>query len=156
MGDPESLEIVVELLSADAVHIKAGALASISALGIEEQRVRVDLDFDKATLGEAARRLGHDYRVFVQITVAEVSDVILVPLGALFRNENRWSTYVVANGRAKLRTLEIGNRDQLRPRSCAASPSRSASTCIQATASLMASALPSAWCQNVIGSNIDA
>jgi HlyD family secretion protein len=75
--------------------------------------VRVVLDFDKATLGEAARRLGHDYRVFVQISVVEVSDAILVPLGALFRNENRWSTYVAANGRAELRALEIGNRDQL-------------------------------------------
>ncbi len=137
VGDPASLEIIVDLLSADAVRIKAGARASVSAwggsdelvarvtriepagftkvsaLGIEEQRVRVVLDFDKSTLSEAARRLGHDYRVFVQITVAEIADAILVPLGALFRNENRWSAYIAVNGRAELRTLEIANRDQL-------------------------------------------
>ncbi len=137
IGDPSNLEIVVELLSADAVRVKEGAQATItawggrdlaakvkrvepagftkvSALGIEEQRVRVLLDLHGAPSEDAIKRLGHGYRVYVRITVNELSDALLVPLAALFRHKESWSVYVDKDGIAQLRRIEIGFRDALR------------------------------------------
>ena len=134
IGDPEKLELVVELLSADAVRVPIGARAivtswgggdlnatvsriepagftKISALGIEEQRVRVILDFDQAIMGEAIQGLGHDYRVFVRIVVQDLTDVLVVPLGALFRLQDVWTVYVIENGTAVLRSVELGHRN---------------------------------------------
>lgn len=134
IGDPEMLEVTVELLSADAVRVPIGArvlitawgggelsgkvtrvepagFTKVSALGIEEQRVRAIIDFDQLAMSEAARRLGHDFRVFVRIVVEDQKDVLVVPLGALFRKKDAWAAYVVEDGRAVLRTLELGNRN---------------------------------------------
>ncbi len=132
IGDPADLEIVVELLSTDAVRIRPGAEARIerwggdetlpavvrrieptgftkvSALGIEEQRVRVLLDF--AVPADAWTHLGHAFRVFAHIVVQRRDDVPLLPMGALFRTGDRWTVYTVEDGRARLRTLEIGAR----------------------------------------------
>lgn len=106
LGDPLDLEIVADLLSADAVQIKRGApvridgwggssiqgrvvrvdpagFLKVSALGIEEQRVRTTIDF--ASPPEAWSRLGHDYRVIVHVTVWSAHDVLSVPVAALFR-----------------------------------------------------------------------
>lgn len=134
IGDPLNLEVVVELLSTDAVRVKPGASATItawggpdlpakvtriepagftkvSALGIEEQRVRVLLDI--ASGSDAARRapLGHGYSTFVRITIHEVADALLVPLGALFRHKDAWAVYVDDDGNAKLKLIEIGYRN---------------------------------------------
>lgn len=133
IADPGRLEVVAELLSADAVRIAVGmparidgwggteALAAsvrriepagftrVSALGIEEQRVRVLLDFE----GEVEERagLGHGYRVMAHIAVETISDAVLVPLGALFRRGADWSVFVVdGQGRAEERVVEIGER----------------------------------------------
>lgn len=134
IGDPEQLELVVELLSADAVRVPIGARAivsswgggnlpakvsriepagftKISALGIEEQRVRVILDFDQAGIGEALQRLGHDYRVFARIIIEDLQDVLVVPLGALFRLNDTWMVYVVEDGTAMLRSIKLGHRN---------------------------------------------
>jgi HlyD family secretion protein len=133
VGDPRDLEIVVELLSTDAVRIREGAAAwiedwgeptplaamvrrieprgftEVSALGIEEQRVRVILELvaDRA----AWTRLGHGFRVFVRILVERIEDAPLLPLGALFRTGDAWTVYVADSGRARLREVEIGARD---------------------------------------------
>ncbi len=132
IGNPSSLEIVVELLSADAVKVKPGARASIeewggrklearvrriepsgftkvSALGIEEQRVNTILDLE----GNSSdwERLGHDYRVFVRIDVYEAANALTVPLGALFRRGNQWCVFVVKDDRAVVRAIEIGQRN---------------------------------------------
>jgi HlyD family secretion protein len=132
VGNPENLELIVELLSADAVKVRPGAAASIegwggdplaakvervepagftkvSALGIEEQRVRVVLSL--AVSPDQHSRLGHDYRVFVRITVHEAADALLVPLGALFRHREAWAVFVFEGGRARLRTIEVGHRN---------------------------------------------
>lgn len=134
IGDPANLEIVVELLSADAVRVKEGAPAvitawggpdlaarvtrveptgftKVSALGIEEQRVRVLLDLQEPQAGDAAKRLGHGYRVYVRITIKDIDDALRVPLGALFRHKDAWAVYVDDNGTAVLRQIEIGSRD---------------------------------------------
>ncbi|MFW5680449.1 MAG: efflux RND transporter periplasmic adaptor subunit [Pseudomonadota bacterium] len=132
-GDPRDLEIVVELLSTDAVRIREGAEARIedwgearplaavvrrieprgftevSALGIEEQRVRVILDLVDEPA--AWTHLGHGFRVFARILVERIEDAPLLPLGALFRTGDAWTVYVADQGRARLREVEIGARD---------------------------------------------
>jgi HlyD family secretion protein len=132
IGDPAQLEIVSDLLSTDAVRVKAGARAmieqwggsttlearvrriepsgftKISALGVEEQRVNVILDFvDPA---EAWTALGDGYRVEVRIVIWEAADVLKVPTGALFRQGERWAVYAIEEDRARLTIVELGQQ----------------------------------------------
>jgi HlyD family secretion protein len=133
IGDPRQLEVVADLLSSDAVRIEEGAAARIdgwggpkplaakvrtvepagftkvSSLGIEEQRVRVILDFEGAP--DERPRLGHGYRVMTHVAVARIEDTLLVPLAALFRRGDTWSVFVVdADGLADERVVTIGER----------------------------------------------
>ena len=132
IGDPTQLEIVSDLLSTDAVRVKRGARAivdqwggertldarvrrvepagftKVSALGVEEQRVNVILDFVDAAHAIAA--LGDAYRVEVRIVIWESADVLKVPTSALFRQGDEWAAYVVSDGRAVARTLKLGQR----------------------------------------------
>jgi HlyD family secretion protein len=129
VGDPHALEIVVDVLSNDAVRVRAGmrmlltgwggteaveavvrlvepaAFRKISALGVEEQRVNVVADFKSVPPG-----IGDAYRVDARIIVAEKADVLRVPVGALFRREGKWTVFLVENGRAVARTVELGLR----------------------------------------------
>lgn len=132
IGDPAALEIVVELLSSDAVRVRPGnrvridhwggdreldgvvhrvepfGFTKVSALGIEEQRVAVVIDLlDPHEYWEA---LGHGYRIEAAIVVWESEDTLKVPLSALFRDGDRWAVFAVENGRAVHRTVEIGRR----------------------------------------------
>lgn len=130
IGDPSSLEIVIDVLSRDAERIEPGmpvyidtaaarpvrgtvklvepsAFTRVSALGVEEQRVNVIACFD------AAPTLGDAFRVDARIIVWRGEDVLRVPASALFRDRGRWAVYVVAGGRARLRSVEIGNRGRL-------------------------------------------
>jgi HlyD family secretion protein len=133
IGDPADLEVVVDLLSRDAVRVEAGAtgwidswggpsllkarvvrvdptaFTKVSALGIEEQRVETILEFSDPP--EKWQRLGHEFRVIVRISVWRRDDVVQVPLGALFRQGAEWAVYVVEKDRAVLRTLRIGERN---------------------------------------------
>lgn len=132
IGDPAKLEILVELLSADAVKVRAGAKATIeswggppvaaevvrvepagftkiSALGIEEQRVRTILELRGSA--DALARLGHDYRVLVRITVYEAREVLRVPISALFRRGDEWAVFTVDGGRARVAPIGIGQRN---------------------------------------------
>jgi HlyD family secretion protein len=132
IGDPRDLEIVAELLSADAVQIKPGAFVlvegwggpalagrvtrvdpagfmKVSALGIEEQRVRTVIDLTDPP--EAWSALGHDFRVVVRITVWSSDAALAIPVGALFRQSEKWAVFVVEDGRAKVRVVEIGRRN---------------------------------------------
>jgi HlyD family secretion protein len=133
VGDPGNLEVVVEMLSSDAVRVAPGAFAriegwgrpepltatvrrvepagftKISALGIEEQRVRVILDI--GTPRSARAELGHGYRVIAHVTVEQVRDATLAPISALFRHGDAWAVYVVdGDDRATRRIVEIGAR----------------------------------------------
>jgi HlyD family secretion protein len=131
IGDTSDMEIVVELLSTDAVKVQPGAsvavsgwggqhvlparvrriepggFTKVSALGIDEQRVRAILDFEAVD----TTVLGHDYRVYAEITTWRADDVLRVPLSALFRQGKDWAVYVANNGRALRRTVEIGHRN---------------------------------------------
>jgi HlyD family secretion protein len=133
IGDTQDLEIAVDLVSRDAVRVVQGAAArlenwggegalqarvarieplgftKISALGIEEQRVRVILDLTESR--ERYGRLGHGFRVIARVSVWRAEDIVRIPLGALFRQGENWATYVVTEGRATLRLLGIGERN---------------------------------------------
>jgi HlyD family secretion protein len=132
VGDPSDLEIEVDVLSRDAVRIVPGAGASlehwggerplearvrlvepagftkISALGVEEQRVFVLLDLVKP----APTTLGHGYRVEARIVTSETADTLQIPVGALLRDQGRWAVFVVENGKANLRAIELGRRNE--------------------------------------------
>ncbi len=132
LGDPQQMEIVTDLLSTDAVRVRAGARATIehwggetalpavvrrvepggftkvSALGVEEQRVNVVLDL--VDDGESDPVLGDAYRVEARIVLWEGTDVLKVPTSALFRAQTRWAVYVVDKGLARLTTIEIGHQ----------------------------------------------
>jgi HlyD family secretion protein len=132
IGDPSQLEIVSDLLSTDAVSVKAGARAlidqwgggrtlearvrrvepsgftKVSALGVEEQRVNVILDFvDPAGAWQA---LGDAYRVEVRIVVWEGAAVLKVPTSALFRVGDAWAVYLIEGDRVRQTTIEIGHQ----------------------------------------------
>lgn len=134
IGDPTDLEIVVDLLSRDAVRVKPGDAARIdgwggpttlaarvrrvepagrtkvSALGIEEQRVKAVLDFTEPPATRLS--LGHDFRVVARIVVSRVDDALQVPIGALFRDGEEWAVFVSVDGRARLRHVRLGERSQ--------------------------------------------
>lgn len=132
IGDPGRLEVVVDLLSREAVQVHPGDRAlitrsgnpqpiegqvwrvepfgqrQISALGVEEQRVNVIIRFaDPARL--AAAGLGHGFQVDATIERWRDDKALRVPVGALFRGSNgQWQVFVIEQGRARLRTVAIG------------------------------------------------
>jgi HlyD family secretion protein len=130
VGNLADIEIVVDLLSADAVQVSEGAAVSIedwgggrtlaglvrrvepygftkvSALGIEEQRVNVIIDFNDPP--ERRESLAHGFRVMARIAVWQSEDVLKAPMGALFRDRDRWAVFVMADGLAHLRHVEVG------------------------------------------------
>jgi HlyD family secretion protein len=132
VGDPLDLEVVADLLSTDAVQIVPGSsvridgwggppiqgrvtrvdpagFLKVSALGIEEQRVRTTIDFTDPP--EVWSRLGHDYRVIVHITAWNSENVLTAPVGALFRKGEDWAVFSVKDGRARTALVKIGHRN---------------------------------------------
>lgn len=135
LGDLDSLEVVVDVLSPDAVRLQPGmkveldrwggeqtlaarvrriepsAFTKVSALGVEEQRVWVVVDFEGEP--EQWRELGDGYRVLARFVLWEGDDVLQVPAAALFRAGDGWATFVVEDDRARLRHVTIGRRSGL-------------------------------------------
>jgi len=132
LGDPADLEVLVELLSEDALLVNEGAPVAIdagagfvfagrvrriephghtkvSALGIEEQRVNALIEITGPRPN--AERLGHGFRVQTRIETWRAADVTRVPLGALFRVRDSWAVFVAAAGRARLRPISLGPRN---------------------------------------------
>jgi HlyD family secretion protein len=133
LGDPRQVEIVADLLSTDAVQVRPGnpvrieqwggghslaavvrrvepsGFVKVSALGVEERRVNVVIDL--AAPADATGTLGDGYRVEVRIVVWQADDVLRVPIGTLFRRGDDWAVFVVAGGRATLRTVRVGHRN---------------------------------------------
>jgi HlyD family secretion protein len=81
----------------------------VSALGVEEQRTNVILQFAEPA---AAQSLGHDYRVDARVVVREEGDALRVPLGALFRQGDGWAVYRVVDGRARRTAVPTGIADE--------------------------------------------
>lgn len=135
IGDPAQLELVIELLSTDAVQVRPGmavrvhrwggaeALAAtvrrvepvgftkVSALGVEEQRVRVRADLSSPR--EQWQGLGDGYRVEAEFILADLPQALTIPRGALIRQGAGWAVYVDADGIAELRPVEIGRQSAL-------------------------------------------
>lgn len=133
LGDPQDLEIVVDLLSSDAVKVGPGtavrieqwggdqplqgvvrrvepsAFLKISALGVEEQRVNVIVDFEPPDVQSG--RIGDGYRVEARLVTWQSEETLKVPTSALFREQNRWAVFVLQDGRAQLTFVEIGQRN---------------------------------------------
>ena len=132
VGNTGHIEVVADLLSTDAVRVSEGdpvridqwgggrtldgqvrlvepsGFTKISALGVEEQRVNVIVDFDDP---QSARALGDAYRVEVRIVIWHSDDVVKIPVGALFRRPDGWGVFVVEGGRARARGIEVGQRN---------------------------------------------
>jgi HlyD family secretion protein len=133
VGDPADIEIEAEILSRDAVTIRPGdsveieqwggerplkgrvrrvepaAFTKISALGVEEQRVIVLSDLVDPP--ETAQALGDRYRVEVRVAIWHADDVLVVPSGALFRENNAWKTFIYRNKTASLAAVGAGHSD---------------------------------------------
>ena len=132
LGDPHALEVVIDVLSSDAARIAPGmpvtieawggeralagrvrrvepsAFTRISALGVEEQRVKVI-----ATLTDPPASLGDGFRVEARIFTWRGDHVLTVPASAVFRDKERWAVYTVERGRARLRPVALGHRGRL-------------------------------------------
>ena len=135
IGDPSHLEVAVDVLTSDAVHIARGdrviierwggdaplaghvrlvepsAFTRTSALGVEEQRVNVVVDLDSPR--ERWARLGDGYRVETRIVVWEEEDVLTVPASAVFRRGDGWAVFRVEAGVAELAPIRPGRRTGL-------------------------------------------
>ena len=98
-----------EPLAARVRLIEPSAFTKVSALGIEEQRVNVIIDFVDPP--EARPPLGDGYRVEAAIVEWESADVLTVPTGALFRDGESWAVFLVNGNRARLVRVELGHRN---------------------------------------------
>lgn len=130
VGDSHQLEIVVDLISEDAVKVHEGDAATItdwggagaldarvrriepsgftkvSALGVEEQRVNILLDFTDPLSRWSP--IADGYRVIVHITIWRSPRALRVPVAAMFRHGTGWAVFAVQNGRATLTRIAVG------------------------------------------------
>ncbi len=128
VGDPDKLEIVVDVLSTDAVKVpeaapvlienwggtqqlrahvqtvEPSAFTKVSALDVEEQRVNIVAIFE-----EPPRALGDGYRVEARIVVWEQDQALKIPVSALFRRGSGWSVFVIERDRARPRDVTVGH-----------------------------------------------
>jgi HlyD family secretion protein len=135
IGDPAQLEVAVDVLSQDAVQIRPttpvqfyrwggdaplegvvrtvepAGFTKISALGVEEQRVWVIADL--VSPRAAWRFLGDGYRVEATFILWQNPDVLQAPASALFHHDGAWAVFVVEDGRARRRRVEVGHRNGL-------------------------------------------
>jgi HlyD family secretion protein len=129
VGDPQQLEVVIDVLSSDAVKVRPGmtvwlenwggdrplkarvrvvepyAFTKVSALGIEEQRVNIVADFV-----DPPEALGDGYRVDARIVIWEQAKVLKLPVSAVFRFGQDWAVFAIEGGRAKRRVITLGHR----------------------------------------------
>lgn len=135
IGSPGELEVEVDVLSADAVRIQPGSrvlferwggeqplegvvrvvepagFTKVSALGVEEQRVWVIVALTSPR--ELWQRLGDGYRVEASFILWEHPDVLQIPASSLFHESGGWAVFVVSDGKALKRRVEIGQKSGL-------------------------------------------
>ncbi len=132
IGDSKDLEVITDLLSTDAVRIRPNAAVQIdgwggrpiegrvvrvdpagflkvSALGVEEQRVRTTIDLVGPP--DAWEALGHEFRVIVHVTIWKAESALRVPVGALFRKGDDWAVFAMKDGTARATVVKIGQRN---------------------------------------------
>jgi HlyD family secretion protein len=132
VGDPSVLEVAADLLTVEAVRVRPGmaayidhwggprALAArvrsvepsgftkVSALGVEEQRVRVLLDLTAPP--SEWRTLGDNFRVEVHVVAWQAEAVLRLPTAALFRRGEAWAAFFISDGKVQARKLDIGEQ----------------------------------------------
>ena len=101
-GGSEALHGVVR-------RVEPYGFTKISALGVEEQRVNVVIDFTGPK--EKRTSLGHGYRVDVRIIVWNDENALVAPSSAVFRDQGKWAVFAVDKGRAKRRIVEVGRNN---------------------------------------------
>lgn len=134
LGDPRALEVAVDMLSFDAIRVRAGTrvlidrwggepidavvrliepvgFTKVSALGVEEQRVWVILDITSPY--EYWQRLGDGYRVEARFILWQADDVLQVPNAAVFRSGGNWGLYVLDGRVARFKQVSVGERSGL-------------------------------------------
>jgi len=135
IGNPASLEVKAEVLSADAVKLRKGTavlferwggekplegrvriiepagFTKVSSLGVEEQRVNVIVDLTSPF--ELRQKLGDAYRLDTTFIIWEGKDVLQVPASSLFRKGDGWALFMMENNQARMKTVEIGKRNGL-------------------------------------------
>jgi len=133
IGDPADLEIVVDVLSRDAVRIDPGSpvrlehwggdrplagrvrlvepsgFTKLSALGVEEQRVNVVVDLVDPP--EARAQLGDSFRVDCRVVIWQSDNALRIPTSALFRVDDQWHVFTVSDGIAHLTSVTIGQNN---------------------------------------------
>lgn len=134
IGNIATLEFTADLLTTDAMKVHAGAAATVrdwggnrpiaarvrriepgaftkvSALGLEEQRVRVVLDpAERPPAG-----MGNDFHVTVSIVVWSGDDVLAIPSTALFRSGGQWAVFAIRDARARMTPVSPGPSDSAR------------------------------------------
>lgn len=136
VGSLDHLEVQADFLSIDAVRIQPDMRAvlehwggekelqgrvrlvepagfkRVSALGVDEQRVPVLVEITSP--GQDRPNLGHGFRVEVKIILWEEDQVLQIPTSSLFRYNDQWMVFVVENGRASQRQVDIGRRSGLK------------------------------------------
>ena len=85
--------------------VEPGAFTKVSALGVEEQRANVVLDFV-----DGSENLADAYRVEVRVITWQAATVLKVPSGALFRTGRDWEVFKIENGRARRTPVQTGHR----------------------------------------------
>lgn len=135
VGNRSDLEVVVDVLSTDAVKIRPGdevhlehwggdhplqarvrtiepaAFTKISALGVEEQRVNVIADFAEGV--PEVEKLGDGFRVEARIVVWKDDAALKIPSSALFRGDDEWFVFISEHGLARRRSVAVGHRNEL-------------------------------------------
>jgi HlyD family secretion protein len=135
IGDANAIEVEVEVLSPDAVQmapgtrvlltgwgggealearvrvIEPGGFTKVSALGVDEQRVRVIADITSPE--EDWKKLGDGYRVEASFILWEGEQVLQVPSNVLFRYQDGWAVFVIDGGVARRKMVEVGHRNGL-------------------------------------------
>lgn len=130
IGDPADIEVIIEVLSRDGAVIAPGtkvlleqwggneplearvrlvepaAFTKVSALGVEEQRVRVVADM--VTPAEKRPGLGDQFRVEARIVLWEDAQTLKAPSGALFRHGQEWAAFILKDGHALMKQVKAG------------------------------------------------
>lgn len=131
LGDPQQLEVVTELLTEDAAslppqatallghwggqgllrarlaRVEPGAFTQVSALGVQEQRVKAVFDWQTPP----PESLGDGYRMEIRIVVQQAQGVLLAPVSAVFPQGNGHAVFVVEEGRARRQAVELLGRN---------------------------------------------
>ncbi|PJZ57597.1 efflux RND transporter periplasmic adaptor subunit [Leptospira barantonii] len=130
VGNTDQMEIAVEVLTQEAVHLHPGnsveiegwggeklegklklvepaAFTKISSLGVEEQRVRAIVDFNPPS------EMGEGFQVRCKIVSEKKENRIIAPTAALFREGEDWFVFRVTKNKAQKTkvTLEARSGD---------------------------------------------